>query len=567
MICCECTISNEHCRKHDFHQIATHYQQIQNSLDLVKQRLAIIDIAVTQLATCETEVLQQGEQLQKEINTHAQQVIDQVERSRTHAQQVERSRTRLAQQLDTIVQRKTKLLVGQRQQAQELHTRLKQCEETIEHNLKEWNQQQILSGKQIMLDKVKSATQYADTMLLQAIEYADVEFTKTAFEKEIGYIKSNCNAKAIVELPTECHLRQPSIATLTLKSVNSNAYFSLPKALINSEISDGNLHLVSEICDIVQTRPGHYSITFTPSTRQDQLTVQIGGVDVPGSPFTLLIIPSPATRGEPVDIITGFKAPKGIAVCDNGVIAVVEAGASCVTVLSKDGRKVKSFGTKGTSKGQFFNAYGVAISIDKHLLVTDEHRLQKLSAISGVCIKSVGNATSGKNHQQFHNPKGIAVHPTTGDIFVADSGNNRIQVFTKNLTYSHAFTQRDGEPLRQPYDIALSNDGEFIYIAEFETHQITLWTATGQFIRSFCRVPGQLRHPSSLTVSNNLVYVCGCDFHHCVSIFNTDGELLHCFGKKGIQKGEFNLPHGIATNKAGVDVYVCDSSNNRIVII
>ena len=559
MICCECTISNEHCSKHDFHRIAEcypiHYQQIQNNLDIVKQRLAVIDISYTQLATSETEVLQQGEQLKKEINTHAQQIID----------KVERSRTQLAQQLDTIIQRKTELLVGQKQQAQEMYTRLKQCEETIEHSLKEWNQQQILTGKQILLDKVKSATQYSNPMLLQAIEYADVEFTKTAFEKEIGYIESNCYSKAIVELPTECHLRQPSIATLTLKSVNSDAYLSLPKSLINSEISC-NLHPVSKICDIAQPRPGHYSITFTPSTRQDQLTVQIRGVNVPGSPFTLPIIPSPATRGELVDIISGFKAPKGIAVCDNGMIAVVEAGASCVTVLSKDGKKVKSFGTKGTGKGQFLNAYGVAISTDKHLLVTDEHRLQKLSAISGVCIESVGNTTSGKNRQQFHNPKGIAVHPTTGYIFVADSGNNRIQVFTKNLTYSHAFTQRDGEPLRQPYDIALSNDGEFIYIAEFATHQITLWTVTGQFIRSFCHVPGQLRHPSSLTVSNNLVYVCECDFRHCVSIFNTDGELLNCFGKKGIQKGEFNLPHGIATTKSGVDVYVCDSSNNRIVI-
>ena len=561
MICCECTISNEHCSKHDFHRIAecypTHYQQIQNNLDIVKQRLAVIDIAYTQLATSETEVLQQGEQLKEEINTHAQQVID----------QVERSRTQLAQQLDTIIQRKTKLLVGQRQQAQEMYTRLKQCEEMIEHSLIEWNQQQILTGKQILLDKVKSATQYADPMLFQAIEHADVEFTKTAFEKEIGYIKSNCNAKAIVELPTEFFSKQPSIATLTLKSANSNAYFSLAPSLINSKLFSPNAS-ASEICKITQTHPGHYSITFTPSTKQDQLTVQIGGVDVPGSPFTLSIIPSPATRGESVEIKTGFKAPKGIAVCDNGIIAVVEAGASCVTVLSKDG-KIKSFGRNGTSKGQFLNPCGIAISIDGHILVTDEHRLQKLTT-DGVFIKLIGSSKSGNGRQQFHDPKGIAVHPTTGDIFVADSGNNRIQVFTKNLTYSHAFTQRDGEPLRQPYDIALSNDGEFIYIAELSGHQVTKLTPTGLFIMTFGSFgfsPGQLHHPSSLAVSNNLVYVCEWGLHHCISIFDTDGKFLHCFGKTGIKKGEFNLPHGIATSKTGVDLYVCDGSNNRIVIL
>jgi DNA-binding beta-propeller fold protein YncE len=35
----------------------------------------------------------------------------------------------------------------------------------------------------------------------------------------------------------------------------------------------------------------------------------------------------------------------------------------------------------------------------------------------------------GTGDGQFRNPFGVAVNPSTGDVFVADTGNSRIQVF------------------------------------------------------------------------------------------------------------------------------------------
>ena len=40
---------------------------------------------------------------------------------------------------------------------------------------------------------------------------------------------------------------------------------------------------------------------------------------------------------------------------------------------------------------------------------------------------------------------------------------------------------------------------------------------------------GQLFYPSSLTIKNNLVYVNEWGNHH-VSVFDTKGTFLHCFG-------------------------------------
>ena len=307
--------------------------------------------------------------------------------------------------------------------------------------------------------------------------------------------------------------------------------------------------------------PGKYNITFTPTTRQAQLTVQVGGVDVPDSPFTLAVIPSPEMRGKPVNIIPGLNKPHGIAIYDNGDIVVAERDAHCITVLNSEGRKVQSFGTEKLSWPR-----GVAVSTDGHILVTDEHRLQKLTT-DGVCVKSVGSSKSGSGPLQFNHPTGITVHPTTGQVFVADTDNNRIQVFTHDLTFSHTITLRRNKHFNCPYDVALDNEGH-LYVAEWSNHCITKLTTKGKYITrigSKGSAPGQLYFPSSLTINNNLVYVSECG-NHRVSIFDTSGKFFHCFGKYGSGEGEFNNPCGITVDKLGYRVYVSDTDNGRIIV-
>ena len=555
VICRDCTISEEH-NTHNFYLISEcfpkHNQQIQDRLNLVNRKKADIDTVVTNLATREREVLQQGQQVREQINTHAQQIIDHVQWSRTH----------LLQQVDTIVQRKTQVLTAQRQQAQKIHTQLETCQEMIEHRLNELNQLQILTEKHTMMDQMNTATQHVDSVVFLPIENFDMQFTKNnTTEKEIGLITSTSYEKATLNA-SPCHLNQPSTATLTLHSHNGSS-FSLPPSLISSTlVSPDGKHTVK--CGITQTHPGKYNITFTTTSRQDQLTIQVGGVDVPDSPFTLsVILPEPKMRGKPVNVITGLNRPHGIAVCDNGDIVVAECGANCITVLNSEGRKVKSF---GTTEEKLSRPCGVAVSTDGHILATDEHRLHKLTT-DGVCVKSVGSSRSGSGPLQFNYPTGITVHPTTGQIYVADANNHRIQVFTHDLTFSHTITLHGNKQLVHPYDVALDNEGH-LYVALVCNHCITKLTTKGQYITrfgSFGPAPGQLSFPFFLTINNNLVYVSEW-FNHRVSIFDTSGEFLHCFGMYGSGGGQFSRPCGITVDKLGYCVYVSDTENSRIVV-
>ena len=429
-----------------------HHQQIQDDLDLLKHKTADINTAVTALVTREREVVQQGEEIKEQIHTHAQQLIDQVQRSERH----------LLQQVDTIVQQKKIVLTKQREQAERVHTQLKTCQDMVEQSLKEWSQLQVMMEKENMLHQMNTISQHVDPTVFQPIEEANTKFTQTQnFGNGIGKISSYRYGEAILKT-MQCSLNTPSTATLFIFQSHNCSIFSLPPSFIFCKLSSpGDSQPIN--CDINQIQQGKYNISFTPCTREDQLIVQVGGVDISGSPFTLPLIPS-IMRDKPVKMISGLNGPSGIAVCDNGDIVVAESDAHCVTIVNKEGKKVRSFGRKGTKEGQFTYPRGVAISNDGHILVTDYHRLQKMK-FDGVCVQTVGSSKSGSGQLQFDHPRGIKVHSTTGQIFVADSGNKRIQIFNNDLTFSHTITLHGDKNFNCAWDVSLDSDGS-LYVAE-----------------------------------------------------------------------------------------------------
>ena len=546
LICQHCTISKCH-RKHKCKLITEcyhkHHQEIQTNLATVKNKVADVNTALTNLMSEQREIIQQGDNIKNDICAQAQLIIN----------LVKQSERQLVEQVDATVQQKIQVLAKQREEVEIVLNQLKSCEEFAEQSLKVGSELQVLGEKRNMVQVMTKVNQDVDLDAFQPAEKANITFTRYQKYDGIGELKSKTFGKSVL-FKNACYVHNKSTITLNMQTYDGSP-FSIPLSLMSCQLlSVDSSEPIA--CDINDNQSSNYDIRFTPhTTGKHQLIVRLD-VDITDTPVFLHVIPSPEMT---VSTIPNLNKPRGV-VITKGEIIVAERDSHCITVLNMKGQKLRSFGTKGTQYGQFTNPRGVAISHDGHVLVTDEHRLQKLT-YDGVCIASVGNKI-GKAPLQFDTPAGITVHPTTGQIFIADTNNRRIQVLNNDLTYSHSFGNK-GSALEQfnlLRDVMFDSKG-YLYVVD---NTIKKFTPTGQYISTFSSEGSNLKDPTSIAIGNNLVYVT--QWGNRILVFDTNGCFVDSFGKSGSKEGEFNRPCDITVDSLG-NLYISDTFNNRLVVL
>jgi hypothetical protein len=125
--------------------------------------------------------------------------------------------------------------------------------------------------------------------------------------------------------------------------------------------------------------------------------------------------------------------------------------------------------------------------------------------------------SQGSGEGQLKEPAGVAVQASTGDVYVADKGNNRVEYFSSTGSYLGQF---DGSAapggLPAPEDIAIDNDPSSpdygdVYVTDNTQHVLDRFSASGVFeeqITGTCASPGTC--PGSvIPFTGELSYVKG----------------------------------------------------------
>ena len=567
VICVNCSYRNHKHHKCELvtDSYATHREALEKSLNPVKGKIEGLKKVLSALAEREGEIRERGEGVLEEIHEMVEEMMN----------VLHESERKLTEQAKRVTDDKLKVLSEQMKSAEMSLSVLEDVEDYVEQSLKTGSPQQVLRSKKQMMERMSEVTAQINVEELQPKEKANFVLSKDI--KSLHHIGDivTCSSTAL----QQCRVIKIDRITPAGKAVSFSLSMEAPdSSLLSVPLSSLRYSLVPvgkggqpihTTVTTTSTDPGVYRIQCNPSTRGTH-TVKVQVYDVQLEDTSLVIPFNPYLDNiTPVRTITELKDPWGVAVSDDNHVIITKFYGDCVTILDREGKKVKSLGGEGGSGNvKFFRPRGVAITPDKFILVSDEHRIQKIS-MDGYLIASVGEKGSGP--LQFNAPCGIAISPITGQVYIADRNNDRIQVLNPDLTFSHSFGRRGSANGQFQYlcSIAIDSQG-LVYVADCYNHRIQKFSPDGKFVGQFGTRgsgPGQLYSPNGITIdtaATGLVYVSEGG-NGRISVFTSDGVFVSRFGSEGSNIDQFHRPHELTFDKDGF-LYVCDCDNNRLVV-
>jgi tripartite motif-containing protein 71 len=216
----------------------------------------------------------------------------------------------------------------------------------------------------------------------------------------------------------------------------------------------------------------------------------------------------------------------------------------------------------------------VTVAPDGNIWVADGgHSQFQIFAPDGTYLESWGGAGVGSDDGQFNflrpNSEGdsfgaVAFAPD-GSFYVADMGNLRIQHFSADRAFLHAwggFGGEDGQFL-SPIDIAVDSQGN-VFVDDDKRADVQKFAPDGTWLLTFGgtgREPGQLDFQAFMTVDQDDTIWVADPSNQRIQQWANDGQFLQAIDTTGM----IDEPFSIAFDTAG-RMFVADLSGIRVVV-
>ncbi len=290
-----------------------------------------------------------------------------------------------------------------------------------------------------------------------------------------------------------------------------------------------------------------------------------------------------------------FNLPQHMAVdAKNGHLLIADSANDRVQVYdATTNAYVATIGqtdNPGSGNGTF--ELPVAVAVDaahNHVLVVDRNavRVQIFDATSFAYVATLGGTggTSGAG-TDFKFPVGIAIDANHGRILLADTGNNRIQVFdagtlgyVATLGGTGGLGGNDNAHFNAPDGVTYDTSRNQILVADTGNSRIQIYDgATFAYLSTIGRVlVDPLADDNDLNEPFDIVYDAGRDAMLVVDTGNNRVQAFsaasHAYagtigttGVAGTDNAHFNGPAGITITGPGGDIIVADYGNDRVQI-
>ena len=333
----------------------------------------------------------------------------------------------------------------------------------------------------------------------------------------------------------------------------------IDKNILQMEYTEGDQVHINQEENCNQTSETNKRILFDFDTTLLDKVRNSGGISVtdikksylPIVEYKHKVTPVVREGGVPNSADGQFRSPWGVAVdYSSNNIYVADHENHRVQVFNDDGNFLFKFGHQN---GLCKMLYPVCVAIFQQRLFVSQQGLGCLSVydLDGNFIDRIGN--QGASEGDFDDPRGLAIHPDSGDIYVCDHLNNRVQILS-----DYVITILRHDLLDSPVSISLTKHSIFVlartspFLFEFD---YSYTNSTSEVLSSVSRF---VELSYSVCIDGAGRFLVADNVKNRIVILNEEGNLLHTLWE-GISK-----PMGVTVDAKG-GIIVADFNHTLLV--
>lgn len=242
--------------------------------------------------------------------------------------------------------------------------------------------------------------------------------------------------------------------------------------------------------------------------------------------------------------------PYGIAVDSKGNLYVADQKVGVVFIFNTETREVDMI--KNSVHAHFARIIGLAMDDSDRLFVSDP-------GLRHVLVFNKDHKAEDVITDGMVDPGGLAVDTQNRLLYVADIELDQILVYDADTlkllrkmgTTGHKHELTSPGDFSKPAGVAVDAEGN-LYVADTYNNRIEIFDADGQFVSTFGKNgdgPGYFSRPKGVAIDGDGHIWVADGMQDRVQVFDQTGQLLISFGGHGLLPGQFQGLVGIAIDK------------------
>lgn len=249
-------------------------------------------------------------------------------------------------------------------------------------------------------------------------------------------------------------------------------------------------------------------------------------------------------------VLYQLAEPYGMTVDSRGSVYVADQKVGAIFIFNTETREVELI--KNKTHAHFVRIIGLAMDDNDRLFVSDP-------GLRHILIFNSAHKPEDVITDGLVSPGAMAIDRENRQLYVSDIELDQVLVYDADSlklirkigTTGHNHELTTLGDFARPTGLAVDSDGN-LYVADTMNNRIEVFDADGKFISTFGKAgdgPGYFARPKGVAIdSDDHIWVAD-GMQDRVQVFNKETQLLIAFGGHGLLPGQFQGLVGIATDK------------------